>query len=244
MSQQSVFRPAFAVGLIALMSACASSPETFIPEEKKALPKVEDPNSYFAEITRVAPEWPRSALTKGISGSVTMGLVIDADGQVTHIEVMESTPEGIFDRAAIRAVQQWRYQPDDATNAQSVRVAQTIDFVHFGDGKNRPDPLSEDDKALEQLEMSDPVFAAVDSAPVRMSKEARELLPTGSIKVLMRVEENGEVSRAKVAEAQPSGVFNAAVLDSVSQWQFHWEDDTEAKPVLVETEFEFTSESD
>ncbi len=36
---------------------------------------------------------------------------VAVDGSVTNIEIRESTPPGVFDRAAIRAVEKWEFEP-------------------------------------------------------------------------------------------------------------------------------------
>ena len=48
----------------------------------------------------VAPEYPRGAERRGIEGSVRIAYSIDADGNVVNAQVVEASPEGVFDRAA------------------------------------------------------------------------------------------------------------------------------------------------
>jgi TonB family protein len=55
--------------------------------------------------------FPRRALRKGIEGSSVVLVRIDASGKVAAAELISSQPEGVFDRAAIRAALQMRYQP-------------------------------------------------------------------------------------------------------------------------------------
>ncbi|WP_297733518.1 energy transducer TonB [uncultured Maricaulis sp.] len=59
----------------------------------------------------VAPEYPRGAERRGIEGTVRVSYSIDADGRVVNAEVVEATPEGVFDRAALAAIEAWRYAP-------------------------------------------------------------------------------------------------------------------------------------
>jgi len=61
---------------------------------------------------RVAtPDYPASALAQRISGSVTLEYTVDTRGDPRDIHVVEATPPGIFDQAAINAVKHWRYAP-------------------------------------------------------------------------------------------------------------------------------------
>ena len=58
-----------------------------------------------------APDYPQDALSHQISGSVLLAFTVDASGATRDIKVVESTPSGVFDRAAINAVHHWRYAP-------------------------------------------------------------------------------------------------------------------------------------
>ena len=60
---------------------------------------------------RVDPEWPRAALTSGISGTVRVAGTVAKDGSVKEVHVIESHPAGMFDASAIRAVKQWTFEP-------------------------------------------------------------------------------------------------------------------------------------
>jgi len=58
-----------------------------------------------------APDYPPSALNQHISGSVTLEYTVDTHGEPRDIHVVEATPPGVFDQAAITAVRHWRYAP-------------------------------------------------------------------------------------------------------------------------------------
>ena len=47
----------------------------------------------------------------GSSGSVIVEYVVDKKGHTRDIKVTQSTPPGVFNRAAIDAIGQWRYRP-------------------------------------------------------------------------------------------------------------------------------------
>lgn len=61
------------------------------------------------EIT--APQYPRRARLRGLQGSVGAAFTIDRDGRVRDIEVQESRPAGVFDRAVKEALAEWRFEP-------------------------------------------------------------------------------------------------------------------------------------
>jgi TonB family protein len=58
-----------------------------------------------------SPEYPPSAVTQHLSGSVTLQFTVDTHGETRDIHVVEATPPQVFDRAAINAVKHWRYAP-------------------------------------------------------------------------------------------------------------------------------------
>jgi periplasmic protein TonB len=62
-------------------------------------------------IRYVPPEYPAKALEKNIEGAVTIDFVVAANGETTNLQVSQSEPAGVFDRAALNAVRRWRYTP-------------------------------------------------------------------------------------------------------------------------------------
>lgn len=61
--------------------------------------------------SRVAPEYPKAARAKGISGYVALSILVDEDGNVQQVEVLESNPPKVFEDAAVMAVRQWKFEP-------------------------------------------------------------------------------------------------------------------------------------
>src|SRR5438552_15287479 len=58
-----------------------------------------------------APAFPPSASVPGLSGTGRFRLSFDAQGNVTNIQVIQSTGNGLFDEAAIRTLRQWKSSP-------------------------------------------------------------------------------------------------------------------------------------
>ena len=76
------------------------------------------------EVTRISnpsPEYPRRAIRLGVEGSVRLEFDVDTDGSVLDPYVVESKPAGVFDRAAIKAVRKFLYEPP-VYNETSVKV--------------------------------------------------------------------------------------------------------------------------
>ncbi len=62
-------------------------------------------------LVRIPPEYPMSARAKRTEGYVILRFTVTETGSVADPEVLRSDPPGVFDRAAIRAVLRWKYQP-------------------------------------------------------------------------------------------------------------------------------------
>jgi len=77
----------------------------------------------------VAPEYPSRARKKGTTGLVRLSLLVGVDGRVRDVRVLESSPPGVFDDAAVAAVRQWTYAPATYEGQPvATRVTQPIDF--------------------------------------------------------------------------------------------------------------------
>lgn len=60
---------------------------------------------------RAAPDYPPQALKNEIEGWVVVQFSINEVGAVTNAFVVESEPGTIFDEAALKAINRWRYNP-------------------------------------------------------------------------------------------------------------------------------------
>ena len=81
----------------------------------------------------VAPEYPRDAVLKNIEGSVKVRFTIDSDGKVVESSVVQSTPERVFDRAALAAVRRWRFEPLAAEGEAAQATIETIVLFKMDD---------------------------------------------------------------------------------------------------------------
>ena len=65
----------------------------------------------YLPIVKVAPIYPRRALTRNIEGYVLLEFVVTATGTVENPVVIEAKPPGFFERAAIQAALKFKYKP-------------------------------------------------------------------------------------------------------------------------------------
>ncbi|MGO4891693.1 energy transducer TonB [Flavobacterium sp. W21_SRS_FM6] len=68
-------------------------------------------------IVRMEPKYPPEAAREGIEGWVKLLFSIDTLGQVANIQVVESEPNRVFDRAAKQALSKWKYKPQIVAGA-------------------------------------------------------------------------------------------------------------------------------
>jgi TonB family protein len=83
------------------------------PEETKA---------ELEAITRIAPEYPKDAARNGQFGYVTIRYVVDEQGAVIAVDTLDSFPENVFERSAMKAVKRWRYQPTGKKQLGAVKM--------------------------------------------------------------------------------------------------------------------------
>jgi TonB family protein len=57
------------------------------------------------------PVYPAEALTRHQGGTVIVSFMVDVNGIVHDVHVVESTPAGVFDASALAAVKSWVYKP-------------------------------------------------------------------------------------------------------------------------------------
>ena len=65
----------------------------------------------YLPIVKVAPQYPRRALNRGIEGYVILEYIVTKSGTVKDPVVIESKPKGTFDKAAIKSALRYKYKP-------------------------------------------------------------------------------------------------------------------------------------
>ncbi|WP_371372450.1 TonB family protein [Thalassotalea aquiviva] len=88
------------------------------------------PNSDATPIYRALPKFPPNAAENNITGWVKLKFSISRLGTVEDVEVLESSPELIFDQAAIDALNRWKYKAKivDGKTVKQESLVVRIDF--------------------------------------------------------------------------------------------------------------------
>jgi protein TonB len=74
-------------------------------------------------VTKVEPEFPREAMQAGADrGLVKARMTLDGTGEVTRVEVLEANPRRVFDRAVVKTLSQWKFNPGNAGRSVEIDI--------------------------------------------------------------------------------------------------------------------------
>jgi TonB family protein len=96
-------------------------------------PDVSDVDASIQPTRIVSPIYPQRAKFSGTQGNVKLEFGIAADGTVSDIEVVEASPAGVFDAAAINALKQWHF-----ASSSDRRYVRDFAFVLQHDAPDEP----------------------------------------------------------------------------------------------------------
>ena len=89
----------------------------------------------FLPIVKVEPRYPRRALSRGIEAWVIVEFTVTTSGAVRNVVVAEAQPQNIFDQAAIKAAQKFKYKPR-VLDGVAVEVAGVQNKITFAIANN------------------------------------------------------------------------------------------------------------
>ena len=164
---------------------------------------------------RVPPKYPKAALKQKVDGCVVLSFLLDAEGKASDYRVEQSLPQGVFDAATLKAIDQWRFQAPRSAG----RYAQHMQFRFEGQAPvNVCAPV--------------PSYAALNpdapplSRDVRVLQSAMPQLPRtgdavdgGCVTVRFQVRHDGFVGDVTVLEARPQSLAEPTVA-ALKQWVF------------------------
>ena len=65
----------------------------------------------YLPIVKVAPIYPRRAQTRGITGYCIVEYTVTKTGSIRDPQAIDCQPQGIFDRASVKAAEKFKYKP-------------------------------------------------------------------------------------------------------------------------------------
>ena len=167
-----------------LVAACAAPPE-----------REPDP----VAVARADPRYPPAAVRDGIEGHVTLGFNIAYNGKPRNIHVVDADPPGVFEDAAIQAMELWRFDANRENRyAFEDEFTQTFEFEIDENA-----PAFSDDPAPQPVRRVEP----------RYPRHAYLNAISGYVVVDFRLDADGGVRNVQVVDSSPEGVFDEAALE-------------------------------
>ena len=126
-----MFKGLFLASALVLLAGCSTAYDISTPPRSPAQSAQLKPSRAAGlPIVKVAPIYPVEALSKGQEGWVLVEFAVDKNGVPSNLKVVDSSPEGVFDRAAMKAASQFRYKPRvvDGVAVPQPRVQNLITF--------------------------------------------------------------------------------------------------------------------
>ena len=109
-------------GLDAFMSSDMDMDDALLGDVDKNVVMSEDSVDVAPKPTqRSAMTYPKKARKSGITGYVLMNLLVDKEGRVERVKILESEPDGVFDEVAQSSVEGWIFKPAQY-KGQAVKV--------------------------------------------------------------------------------------------------------------------------
>ena len=167
-------------------------------------------------INIVTPVYPEEAKKEKIEGKVTLKLVVNVDGSVSDVSVLEG-PE-VFHQATIDASLQWRFKP--AEHNGKVVPVWVVMPAEFSLGSTDTDlqltspvPIDADGNEVEF-----PEFFEVEAKPELLQSVKSVYPPRVTVRLELKVNVDGSVSDVKVLKGPEE--FHQAAIDAISQYRF------------------------
>ena len=91
----------------------------------KGLYEMGELDSPLTPLAKVPPIYPMRAMRRGIEGWVKIRFLVNDQGRVEQPKVIESDPEGIFEKSVINCVFQWRFKPGTVEGQPVTTLAET-----------------------------------------------------------------------------------------------------------------------
>jgi TonB family protein len=110
-------QPAKADALLQLAAGLGSSPDMAsltqrLAQMKQATPGMQEvTEASLIRVKGIQVDYPSDALRRNLEGWVELAYQVNPDGKVAAVSVVDSSPAGVFDTAAIRALSRVRYKP-------------------------------------------------------------------------------------------------------------------------------------
>jgi protein TonB len=62
-------------------------------------------------VAKIPPVYPYKAREQGIEGAVQVKLLVNSDGTVGQVQILDARPKGLFEESVMNAVPKWKFNP-------------------------------------------------------------------------------------------------------------------------------------
>lgn len=95
---------------------------TFASDVSRAASTLSEVDQPPRIIRKVDPVYPFAAKRGNVQGDVTLRFIITRDGKVTDASIVKSSPAGVFDSSALKAIEKWQFEP-------ATKDGKTVDVI-------------------------------------------------------------------------------------------------------------------
>lgn len=109
--------------------ATQPAPSTRAVQSSAAATAVTPPIANAGYLHNPAPDYPESAIERGLEGTVLLRVSVNAAGKATEVQIYQSSGTSALDDAALRTVRRWSFVPAKrGSEAVSGQVIVPVDF--------------------------------------------------------------------------------------------------------------------
>lgn len=178
------------------------------------------------------PVYPRNALKNGLQGYTKFQFDIDPNGKPRNIQLMDSFPSKVFDRASLKAIRQWTFEPVKNSDGNPVfkkNVLYKLEFrISAGNKGKKEVYVVLDNPLLTFKSFTKPAFPEISKSP---SKYTAELALT------FDADEKGQLQNLVI---KGDARYKDAVIEVAKDWVIKTEKPLENIKAMVTFEKEMT----
>ena len=169
---------------------------------------------------RVEPDYPDELKGSGLSGEVSVRLVINKQGKTLGV-IPYSDVDPRISKPVVEAVRKWRFKPY-LLNGKPVEVETTLSVpFNFGAQTKVPSPIQSASPApVKRLQISRDVAhdSIIKTVAPQYPAEAKKKHLTGDVILRFIIDKEGNVEDLAVVDGNP--VLAQAALEAVQQWRY------------------------
>lgn len=173
-----------------------------------------DRNGKQAEVLKIVePKYPREAAMKGIGGYTRFRFDLDKKGMPRNISVIESFPEGVFEKESLKAIKKWKFKPslDAAGNpVPQKNLRYTLEFKLVTNDSEKYDVFAT---------LTDPSIEWQNKILPDIPK--RQLRKDGNVElnVVFDIDKSGKATRIRLPQSDKKD-YTDEIMDVIDEWKF------------------------